>query len=193
MSLRTRLLVVLAAFGLASAYVLPLWTISLDAPQYPEGIGLEIWVNTIRGQKPNDLNSINNLNHYIGMKTIEPDSIRELKLMPWIVGGLILMGLATAAAGRRWLLVTWIAVLGVAAVAGLVDYWMWGYDYGHNLSSDAPLTVPGMSYQPPLIGSKQLLNFKAWSWPGPAGWIAMLGVLLATTGAVLDWRRPKAA
>ena len=189
MSRVARLLVVLAAFGLVSAWVLPLWTISLDAPQYPEGLGLEIWVNTIKGQKRNDLNSINNLNHYIGMKEIHPASIAELRYMPWIVTGLILAGLGVAAAGRRKLLLAWIVLLGVAALAGLVDYFIWGYDYGHNLDMDrAILKVPGMTYQPPLIGSKQLLNFTAHSWPGAAGWIAVVSVVLATVAYLGDRR-----
>ncbi|MEX1051282.1 MAG: hypothetical protein WEC54_06990 [Gemmatimonadales bacterium] len=180
---------VLAAFGLVSAWVLPLWTISLDAPQYPEGLGLEIWVNTIKGQKRNDLNSINNLNHYIGMKEIHPESIAELRYMPWIVTGLILAGLGVAAAGRRKLLLAWIVLLGVAALAGLVDYFIWGYDYGHNLDMDrAILKVPGMTYQPPLIGSKQLLNFTAHSWPGAAGWFAVVAVVLATVAYLGDRR-----
>jgi len=71
-------------------YFFPLWSISLQAPQYPEGLGLYININSIEGHKPNDLQSINGLNHYIGMKKIEPDSILELKLMPYIVGFFLL-------------------------------------------------------------------------------------------------------
>jgi copper chaperone NosL len=39
-----------------------------------------------------------------------------------------------------------------------------------------------MTYQPPLIGSKQLLNFHATSWPAAGGWVAILVLL---TGIVL--------
>ena len=61
-------------------FVFPLWYIDLEAPQYPEGIGLQIWINQIVGQNPHDLANINGLNHYIGMKEIEPESIPELKM-----------------------------------------------------------------------------------------------------------------
>ena len=72
---QTRVLLMVAALLMALAYVAPLWQISLEAPQYPEGLGMSIWISTITGQQPNDLNSINNLNHYIGMKAIVPDAI----------------------------------------------------------------------------------------------------------------------
>jgi copper chaperone NosL len=39
---------------------------------------------------------------------------------------------------------------------------------------NAIIKIPGMSYQPPLIGSKQILNFTAHSWPGSGGYAIML-------------------
>src|SRR6185295_3573634 len=98
LSTRSRALLAIAALLLTAVYFLPLWSVSLLAPQYPEGLGMRIWINTIAGAKPNDLDSINNLNHYIGMMRIVPESIPELKLMPIVVGGLIVLGLAVAAA-----------------------------------------------------------------------------------------------
>lgn len=185
-------MVAVAALLLLVAFVQPLWLITLEAPQYPEGLGLEIWVNQIRGQQEHNLRSINSLNHYIGMKEIEPDSIPELRFMPWILTFLSVCGLAVAVAARRWMLAGWLALLAVAAVAGLVDFYLWGYDYGHNLDQErAILKVPGMTYQPPLIGVKQLLNFKAYSWPGPAAWAAGVGALLAAAALVLERRRPR--
>ena len=73
----SRLAVAGASLLLLAVYVLPLWRIKLIAPQYPEGLGLQIWVNQITGFKPGDLNNINGLNHYIGMRAIEPDMPRE--------------------------------------------------------------------------------------------------------------------
>ena len=52
-----------------------------------------IWLYTINGHHPHDLDNINGLNHYIGMKEIVPDSIPELKLMPYIMGFMILLAL----------------------------------------------------------------------------------------------------
>ena len=188
----SRLAVAVASLLLLAVYVTPLWHINLIAPQYPEGLGLRIWVNQITGLKPNDLNSINNLNHYIGMRPIEPESFPELQLMPWLLAAAIAVGLIVAAVGRRPLLYVWAGVFALGAAAGLGDFWKWGYDYGHQLDPHAAIKVPGMSYQPPVIGSKQLLNFHATSWPGLGGWIAIAALVCVIVVAVLEWRRARA-
>src|SRR3990170_1181546 len=167
----SRILVLVAALAMGLVYVLPVWRITLQAPQYPEGLGMVIQINTIEGVKKHDLNNINNLNHYIGMKRIVPESIPEMKIMPVVVGVFIFLGLLTAAVGRRKLLYGFMGLFLAFSITGMVDFWMWEYDYGHNLDEEnAIIKVPGMSYQPPLIGSRQILNFKAHSWPGWGGW-----------------------
>jgi copper chaperone NosL len=184
-----RLLVLLAAVLIAGVYVLPLWNVRLTAPQYPEGLGMHIRISTVEGATDNDLDNINNLNHYIGMKRIEAESIPELRYMPWIVAGLIVTGLGAAAIGRRKPIYAWTALFLTVAVVGLADFWKWEYDYGHNLDNEhAILKIPGMSYQPPLIGAKQLLNFRATSWPAAGGALAGLAMLLAIAAAFLVWR-----
>jgi len=191
MSTRSRLLFAIAAVLLLSSFVAPLWHIGLKAPQYPEGLGMYIWSSQITGQKPNDLNSINGLNHYIGMKAIVPESIPELRLMPMVIIGLVVTGLAVAAWGRRRGLYGWTALFGIGALIGVADFWRWGYDYGHNLMPDAAIKIPGMSYQPPLLGTKQLLNFQATSLPATAGWIAIGVLLVAVWLSVVEWRRAR--
>jgi len=185
----SRLIVLASSLLLLGLYVLPLWSVRLKAPQYPEGLGMNIRINTVEGATEHDLDNINNLNHYIGMQRIDPESIPELRLMPWIVGALIVTGLLTAWFGRRRLIYSWTGAFMVIAIAGLVDFWKWEYDYGHNLDMDtAVIKIPGMSYQPPLIGSKQLLNFTAVSLPGSGGVIAGLALTLALAASYLVWR-----
>lgn len=191
MSTRSRIALSLASLVLVLMYIFPIWKITLDAPQYPEGIGMYIWINTVTGVEEHDLANINGLNHYIGMKTIEPDSIAELKIMPWVIGFLMALGLVAAAAGKRWLLYTWVSLFLIASVAGLIDFYLWEYDYGHNLDPTAAIQIPGMSYQPPLIGSKQLLNFVASSWPALGGWAAFVSMATGTVLAFLQMKKPK--
>ncbi len=189
MTSRARWMVAVAAVLMCTAYVLPLWRVDLIAPQYPEGLGMFIEIDGVRGLKPQDLNSINNLNHYIGMKAIVPEAIPELKYMPWILGVLIAGGLAVAAWGRRVPLYVWGGVLALTLTAGLYDYWRWGYDYGHDLDEEvAIIKVEGMTYQPPLIGSKKLLNFRATSWPSGGGIAISLAAVLVAL-AILDSRK----
>jgi copper chaperone NosL len=90
--------------------------------------------------------------------------------------------LLTALINRRFMLWMFSLLLVATAVAALVDFWLWGYDYGHNLDPTAAINIPGMSYQPPLIGTKQLLNFTAFSGPDIGGWIFIIaGVLIMGT------------
>ncbi len=184
----SRIMIAAASLLLGLVFVFPLWRISLQAPQYPEGLGLLIEVSNITGLKPNDLQNINGLNHYIGMKAITPDSIPELKIMPPFVGVMIAFGLLVAVVGNRKLLYLWVVVMIVGSIAGLLDFWWWTYDYGHNLDPTAAIKVPGMSYQPPIIGSKKLLNFVATSWPGLGGVAAMIAVALGSLAAIGEWR-----
>ena len=50
---------------------------------------------------------------------------------------------------------------------------IWGYNYGHDLDPAAAIQVPGLSYQPPLIGHKKLLNFDSYSYPDTGGWVVV--------------------
>ena len=189
MSTRSRLLVGLAALLLLAVAVWPLWEVRLLAPQYPEGLGLRIWVHTVTGLKPNDINSINGLNHYIGMKPINPQAIPEMRWMPWIMAALIISGLVIAIRGARRSLIAWLLAFALLGGVGLWDFWRWEYDYGHNLDlANAIIIIPEMSYQPPLIGSKQLANFTATAWPAPAAWAMGVSFLLAA-GVVVTSRR----
>lgn len=193
MTRTSRILIAAAALLLSATYFLPLWEIWLDAPQYPEGLGMEIWINQIQGQNEGDLSKINNLNHYIGMKRIVPESIPELTLMPWIMRGLMLFGLLTALLGKRGLLLVWLMLFLLLSVAGLVDFYLWGYDYGHNLDTEnAIIKIPGMSYQPPVLGVKKLLNFTAISLPGLGAIALMIAMVIGAAVWWIEWRRATA-
>jgi copper chaperone NosL len=190
MSRFSRVLLAIASVLMLGAFLFPLWRIDLVAPQYPEGLGMLIRVNTVSGIKPNDLANINGLNHYIGMKPIEPAAIPELRMMPWIVAGLAAFGLLGAALGARRLLYGWLGGFITLAAAGLIDFWRWEYDYGHNIDFEhAIIKVPGMTYQPPLIGTKQLLNFTASSWPALGAVCLGVAFALGITALVVARRR----
>lgn len=186
MKTQSKIIIIIASLLLITAFFFPLWYIDLEAPQYPEGIGLEIWLNKITGQNPHDLENINGLNHYIGMKKIEPDAIPELTIMPFVIIFMIAFGLTAGILGKRTLVYTWIALFFIVAAVGIYDFYLWGYDYGHDLNPNAAIKVPGMAYQPPLIGSKMLLNFNAVSMPDIGSWILVAVVLLAVIALFLD-------
>ena len=167
---------------MVSAYFVPLWRILMWAPQYPEGLGMQIWIDNITG----DVRIISALNHYIGMRHIEVSMFPEFKYMIYIVGFVIAFGLLTALINRRYMLYAYTALIVASGIAALVDFYLWGYDYGHNLDPNAAIVVPGMAYQPPVIGTKQLLNFTAFSGPDIGGWIFMAAGILAIAALAFD-------
>ncbi|HQF42959.1 MAG TPA: hypothetical protein PK073_08585 [Ignavibacteriaceae bacterium] len=178
MKTKSAVLIAIGALILILTFFFPLWTIDLDAPQYPEGLGLRIWLNEISGLRPNDLQNINGLNHYIGMKVIEPDAIPEMDIMPYIMVFMILFGLLNAYLRNKNLIYIWLILFVILGAIGIYDFYMWAYDYGHNLNPNAPIKVPGMTYMPPILGSKQLLNISAQSYPSVATFIILISILL---------------
>jgi copper chaperone NosL len=186
------MLLLLASGLLLVAVRLPLWRVSLVAPQYPEGLGMVIDAHTVRGATENDLGNINNLNHYIGMKTIDPQAIPELRVMPGIIVGLALFAACAALIGSRKVAITWLASFAALGLVGLWDFWKWEYSYGHDLDfAHAIIKVPGMTYQPPLIGSKQLLNFTATSLPASGTYLLALAFVLGVSALVVTRRLGK--
>ena len=177
-----------SAVLILGVFAFPLWVISLKAPQYPQGLGLHIHVDRIEGSQPHDLQNINGLNHYIGMHKIEPDSITELRYMKYFAAGLALTAALVGLLRRRSLLLAWAIIAIVLSGVGMYDFYQWEHRYGHELDPSAAIKVPGMSYQPPMFGTKQMLNFQATAWPGPAGWMAMLAVGLGVASVVYEYR-----
>jgi len=167
----SRIFLALCGIGLFASIFVPIWSIFLEAPQYPEGLSMYIHANKISGE----YEIINGLNHYIGMKEIHQDEFWEFKVMPYALGVLGLLCILAAALGKKLWLYVITAIYLVFGIAFMYDFWRWEYDYGHNLDPHAAIVVPGMSYQPPLLGFKQLLNFGAYSYPDIGGWI-MFGV-----------------
>ncbi|MFN8355221.1 MAG: nitrous oxide reductase accessory protein NosL [Spirosomataceae bacterium] len=170
----SRILLAVASLSVIACYYLPLWKIALWAPQYPEGLAMTIWYNNVGG----DVDVINGLNHYIGMKHIKVEMFPEFRFLQYIIAGFILWGLFVSLMGTvRWLKI-YIGTLVLGAIIALADFYRWGYEYGHDLDPTAPIQVPGMAYQPPVLGYKDLLNFTALSIPDTGGWIIVaVGVL----------------
>jgi copper chaperone NosL len=172
--LTPRVAAVLSSLLLLTCFFFPLWRIELYAPQYPEGLTMYIWVNKIGGE----VDSVNLLNHYIGMKKIDALSIPELVFMPKVLLGLIALALPVAILGKRWLWSIWYSLFALIGTLGLWDFYRWGYDYGHHLNPEAPIKIPGMNYQPPLIGMKEILNITSYSLPDWGGCaLAVIGVI----------------
>ncbi|MFA7273952.1 MAG: nitrous oxide reductase accessory protein NosL [Crocinitomicaceae bacterium] len=171
----SRIVILIVGLLFFVSLLFPMWQIELEAPQYPEGLLLQLHANKIGG----DVEVINGLNHYIGMKTLHTEDFFEFKILPYIVVFFGVFALLVAfVAKRKWVVILFFSLVSFVALAA-VDFYRWNYEYGHNLDPNAAIKVPGMAYQPPILGYKQLLNFGAYSIPDTGGWILILaGTLL---------------
>jgi copper chaperone NosL len=189
MRMGSRIVIAVASLGLTATYFMPVWFIFLIAPQYPEGLTMNIWLNKITGE----VDIINGLNHYIGMKHISASMFPEFGYLVYIVGFFILFGLLVAITGKRKLLLAYLVLTVIGGVAAIVDFYTWGYNYGHNLDPKAPIQVPGLFYQPPVIGHKTLLNFDAYSYPDAGGWVVISMAAAFFAVYIYEWRRSRVA
>jgi copper chaperone NosL len=181
----SRIILAIASLSLIGTYFFPIWRIDLFAPQYPEGLFMNIWLNNISGQ----IDIINGLNHYIGMRKINVEMFPEFEFLVYIVAFYILLGLAIAIIGKRKLLFWYLVFTAFGGVFAIYDYYRWGYEYGHNLDPTAPIKVPGLSYQPPMLGHKRILNFDAYSFPDIGGWIVIVAASIAFIIWFYEWHR----
>ncbi len=165
----------------------PIWRIELDAPQYPEGLALTIHANKLAG----DVNIINGLNHYIGMKTLHEEEFVEFTVLPYIIGFYALACLLVVFIKRKKALTVLFAGFILFGIIAMIDFWRWEYNYGHNLDPNAAIIVPGMAYQPPLIGFKQLLNFGAYSIPDIGGWLFISSGLLMAIAVFIEFMKAR--
>lgn len=188
LSKRARILIFIAALLIIPAIFLPIWTITLVAPQYPQGIKMSIYANKLTEHNPetgmtiNTPRLINGLNHYIGMHEIRPDEFKEFQWLPYAILAFSVLALVSAAVGRGlFATLGWILFI-LFAVFMIGDFYRWLYEYGHNLNPQAAIKID--PYMPPIIGWKQLANFKVISLPGSG---SILMFFAAVLGPIILW------
>ncbi|AKA35447.1 hypothetical protein [Flagellimonas lutaonensis] len=179
---KSRLTMVLAALLPLFLFLFPLWKITLEAPQYPTPLGMYIYINDFADANPHDIKNINLMNHYVGMKYI-PDAIPEFKIFPIVIIITTIIGLVVAAKGNHKWYLYWFIMMLLVSTAGLIDFYIWEYEYGHDLDPRAIMkfTNPDgsvMGFQPPFFGSKDILNFRAHSYPQLGAYFLAIGIAL---------------
>lgn len=179
-----RALVALAALIPLLTFVFPLWHYYFEAPQYPEGLAMQIWSSKLTGR----VDLINGLNHYVGFMHLDAADFWELKVLPVLVIATAVGGLVAAAVGTLKALRWWLLGYGVFAVLGMADFYGWLYRFGHTVDPMAAIEMEG--YTPPMLGTSQFMNFYITAWPGWGAYALaggfVLGVVLFLAAA---WRR----
>ena len=180
---RSKIIMIIAAILPLFLFVFPMWNITLEAPQYPEAIGMDIWINKITDHNPHDIKNINLMNHYVGMKDI-PEHLEEFDIFPPIIITMVVLGLIIGIVAKSKLYLAWFIVMSLLGTAGMYDFYTWEYEYGHELNPKAAIKFMDedgnpMAYQPPLIGTKKILNFTAHSYPMLGSYFLFAGMFLA--------------
>lgn len=154
---------VLAGALLGLAIFLPLWRMELVAPQYPAGLVMYAYGNRFEGETEgyheqfDAIREINALNHYIGMKPIEP--VTEMDLFVPGLSAAILGALAVSFIvwRRNWFRALVIAGFWFIPVFFVADLQYWLYNYGHTMDPDAALNTGDIT--PKVWGTTEVWNF----------------------------------
>lgn len=175
---------ILLTATLAIAFTQPLWRITLKAPQYPQGLTLDILLYTIRGgNQGQHLQEINTLNHYIGMRPLNRAEFSDLDWLPFAFGALGLLALRVAAIGTVRSLIDLSILTVYTGLFALFRFYYMLYTYGHDLAPDAPMKVTPFS--PPALGTKQVANFTISSYPRAGTFL--IGIFALGILALLLW------
>ena len=190
LSFKSRMLIVIAALILIPSFYAPLWKLDFGAQQYPEGLELFIYANTmVGGDHGNDLTEINVLNHYIGMAELKEDDFTEFKWIPLVVGLMIVLSLRAAVIGSLKSLIDIFVFMCYFAAFSLWRFWDMLYTYGHNLDPKAAVQVE--PFTPPVFGSKMVGQFTVDSFPSWGTLFFFLYALLIITGIYLTYKEQK--
>jgi hypothetical protein len=181
-----RLLMLAAAACLLLALFLPLWNLTMFAPQYQGGLRLDIYAHTLQGGNGGqDIKEINVLNHYIGMRDLANEDFAEFKWMPFAIGAIALLILRAVVHGT---VATLIDGGTVFVYFGLFSLWSFGYKlyrYGHDLAPTAAMKIE--PFTPPLFGYQRIANFEVYSYPRGGTYAMVAALLLLAAAVVIAW------
>lgn len=186
---KASLLMIIGASLLLSLFYFPLWNIELGAPQYPTPLGMDIYINGLKGVTEFDIQNIDGLNHYIGMKKLPTkESMWEFTVFPIVIGSMSLIGIAIGIGGYFGkigpkVFLAWLLLMTGLGILGMYDFNIWLVDYGKNLDPHAILKMldankQPLTYEPPLFGHRRILNFDAYSYPRLGAYLMGLGLVL---------------
>lgn len=165
LNLASRVTLLIAAIAVAASVLFPLWELNLTAPQYQEGLRLSIYSWKIQGGGigGNDLNEINNLNHYIGMRPLHQADFTEMQILPFMFGAFVLLALRAAVLGAMRSVVDLFVLSSWFGVFSIGSFYYRLYTYGHQLDPKAAVHIE--PFTPLIFGTQTIANFTQSSYP----------------------------
>jgi hypothetical protein len=170
---------------LVSIFV-PYWHMELDAPQYPNGLFLTAYVNTLQG----DVKEIDGLNHYIGMRPLGEAASFERANAVWMIIAMFLLVEGAAFVHSKWAVLLALPAI-LFPVGFLVDLYYWMAKFGQNLDPSAPLSSSVKPFTPTVIGEGGIGQFKTYAEMGNGYWLAVACAVLVVVAFVFHRRAYK--
>jgi hypothetical protein len=162
-----------AAILIIISIFLPYWSLVLHAPQYPKGLVVNAYINRLEG----DVQEIDSLNHYIGMRPLNEAAQFERSISAFAISALALLVLAAV-----FIHSPWAALLSLPAMllppVFLADLYFWLSHFGQNLDPHAALSNSIDPFTPTILGEGVIGQFKTVAY-------ADFGLLLASTASIL--------
>lgn len=144
-----------AAILIIISIFLPYWSLVLHAPQYPRGLVVHAYINHMDG----DVQEIDSLNHYIGMRPLGEAAQLERSISIFAISALALVVLAAI-----FIHSPWAALLSLPAVllppVFLADLYFWLNNFGQNLDPHAALSNSVDPFTPTILGEGLIGQFK---------------------------------
>jgi hypothetical protein len=176
----------IARKGEIGAASVPVWFVSLEAPNYPkeafpDGIPVYFHIDGYSG----DVHEMNTINHFIGMYPMERGGNLERRLAPYIL--ILEMLLIVIFMTVRHRIASFGLLLPILFPAAFVAFYSgWLYWYGHNLQDWGMFTVK--PFMPTVFGDGRVAQFTTHSYPA-AGFFILLAISALCILAALSRRK----
>jgi hypothetical protein len=176
----------IAALLLIASTFLPYWKMTMTAPQYPKGLHVYVYVNHLEG----DMREIDELNHYLGMATLDSGGQieRSFSLAAIVVIGLLLA--ASIFVHSKWAALLALPALLYPAIF-VADLWYILYQFGHSIDPKSALGGAIKPFTPPIVGIGKVGQFGTIANFEIGFWLALLSVVVVLIGLYFHRRAYK--
>lgn len=179
-------LLVLAGALLIGSIFLPYWNIVLHAPQYPRGLSVDVYVNTMEPAK--NVREVDGLNHYIGMIKLTDAATFERAISRFAIPVLALLAVASFWLRGRWQILARLPIV-IYPLVFAVDLFVWLYYAGHSLDPKAALSSSIKEFTPRLLGEGKIGQFSTEASFERGFFVAVLAAAIVLLVTVLDRSR----
>ncbi|WP_419763918.1 MAG: cytochrome C [Arcobacter sp.] len=162
---------------------LPIWSVSLEAPNYPKeafpmGIPVYFHFDGFTGE----VHEMNTINHYIGMDPMWRGGQFEREIAPYALLSLCLIMILFIAYNKK--IFSYFMFIPVSLpFLFIADYAYWLYWFGHNLHDWGAFNIK--PFMPTVFGDGKVAQFITHSYPG-IGFYLLVAISLLSLLAILS-------